>query len=108
MPWKPGESGNPNGRPPNENSLSNIWREELEKTDTDSGLSNKEIIATVLVRLAKEGNLVAIERVYDRVEGKPAQSIDQHIYQEENPVYDMLREIIDESESETDWLPEKE
>ena len=106
--WKPGESGNPNGRPKNENSLSNLLRKELEETDPDTGLANKEVIAKALVRLARGDNLAAIEKIFDRLEGKPAQTIDQHVYQEENPVLDALRGIIDGAESETDNVPEGE
>lgn len=74
--WKPGESGNPNGRPPAEDSLSNLIREELEKVDPDTGLTPKKVIAQLLVKLAQEGDKSAIDRVLDRTEGKPKQSMD--------------------------------
>ena len=74
--WKKGESGNPNGAPRKENSLNNLLRERLEDIDPDQERSNKDIIADALVALAKTGNLAAIERVWDRIEGKPHQSMD--------------------------------
>jgi len=76
MPWKKGQSGNPNGAPRKEDSLNNLLRERLEDIDPDQERPNKDIIADALVTLAKEGNLAAIERVWDRVEGKPHQSMD--------------------------------
>ena len=74
--WKPGFCPNPNGAPRKENSLNNLLRERLEDIDPDQERSNKDIIADALVTLAKAGNLAAIERVWDRVEGKPHQSMD--------------------------------
>ena len=74
--WKPGISGNPNGRPPSEDSLNNLLREELEKVDPDKKLSNKEIIAAALVRMAKEGNRQAIETIFNRLDGTPKQSLE--------------------------------
>ena len=102
MPWKKGESGNPNGRPPVADSLNNILRERLEEVDPDAGITNKEVVASELLRLGKAGNLSAIQYIFDRVDGKPAQTIDQHVYQEDNPVLDALRDYIDaECETET-------
>ena len=74
--WPKGTSGNPNGAPRKEDSLSNLLRKELEKVDPDTGLTAKEVIAIGLVGLAKEGNQAAIDRVLDRTEGKPKQSMD--------------------------------
>ena len=107
MPWKKGESGNPNGRPPVKDSLNNLLRERLEDIDPDTELSNKEIVANELLRLGKAGNLSAIQYIFDRVDGKPTQMIDQHVYQEDNPVLDALRDIID-AESETETVSEGE
>lgn len=107
MPWKKGESGNPNGRPPVQDSLNNLLRERLEEIDPDAGLANKEIVAGELLRLGKAGNLSAIQYIFDRVDGKPTQMIDQHVYQEDNPVLDALRDIID-AESETEAVSEGE
>jgi hypothetical protein len=40
------------------------------------GVSAEEIIAQKLVQLAKAGDLYAIREVFDRVEGRPKQSLD--------------------------------
>lgn len=106
--WKTGTSGNSNGRPPSGKAFSDLLRKEAEDIDPDTGFSNSEVIAKTLVRLAKEGNIVAIKRYADRLEGKPSQRIDQYIFQEENPILDALRDIIDGPESETDTIPKGE
>ena len=74
--WLPGTSGNPNGRPPSGQAFSDLLRKEAENIDPDAGLSNSEIIAKALIKLAKEGNITAIERYADRVDGKPHQSME--------------------------------
>ena len=107
--WKPGVSGNPNGRPPKENSLNNLLRERLEDTDPDQERPNKDIIADALVTLAKQGNLAAIERVWDRVEGKPHQSMDVTSNVKFPDVVGMYPEDYDRTTSEdTDVNPESE
>ena len=74
--WIPGTSGNPNGRPPSGKAFSDLLRQEAEEIDVDTGLTNAQIIAKALVSLAKQGNVYAIERYADRLDGKPKQSMD--------------------------------
>lgn len=89
--WKPGQSGNPNGRPKKENTFSDIARElmsaneiEIEYTIKDktthlSFKSSKPIyygVATALIKEALSGKVNAAKELLDRIEGKPNQSID--------------------------------
>ena len=74
--WKPGESGNPNGRPKSENARSEILRELSPVVDADQELSNAEIIANKVIELAKQGVQWAVREYYDRTDGKPHQSVD--------------------------------
>ena len=74
--WKPGFCPNPNGRPPSGKAFSDLLRQEAEEIDADTGLTNAQIIAKALVSLAKQGNVYAIERYADRLDGKPKQSMD--------------------------------
>ena len=74
--WKPGISGNPNGRPPSGEAQSDLLRRESEAIDDDTGLTNKEVIAKALVSLAKQGVPWAVKEWWDRTSGKPHQSMD--------------------------------
>lgn len=64
--WKPGESGNPNGRPPKGEALTEILKEKIDK----------EAIAEKLIELAMDGDFPALKYVYDRIDGSPKQTID--------------------------------
>jgi len=60
IPWKPGQSGNPRGRP--KNSVTTLLRE--------TPIEDRRAIATKLVELAKNGDLKAIDMFVDRTDGK--------------------------------------
>ena len=64
-PWKPGQSGNPSGRPKS-------------KPITDALLAavDPKAFAEKLVSLAMRGDIRAISEVLDRIEGKAQQSIE--------------------------------
>ena len=78
--FKPGESGNPNGRPRTENS----WRYLLEQVGQEEHkaenekLTKKQLIAKVLYQNALKGNLKAIEMIMNRMEGQPKQSVENN------------------------------
>lgn len=67
--WKPGQSGNPRGRPPKGQSIAEALRQALREKD-QTGRTNGERIAASLVRLADQGNLAAIAFIFERTEGK--------------------------------------
>ena len=58
--WKKGESGNKNGAPKKEHSLTNILKEKLDK--------NK--FTAKLIELAEKGDIRAIQMIYERIDGK--------------------------------------
>ena len=88
MPWKKGESGNPNGRPRKGNTLT----EALEAEFTPQELAAK------LRELVAENNLAAIKYVYDRVEGKPRETIETII---ESPKVIWFADETDTEDSST-------
>lgn len=58
----PGESGNPEGRPPKEETLTEILRCKIDK----------DAIADKLIAIAMEkDDLAALKYIYDRIDGKP-------------------------------------
>ena len=71
-PFKPGQSGNPNGRP-----KSKPFKDALEKAlkaagDDGDMLAN---VATALVGKAMAGDVPAIKELADRLDGKVAQAL---------------------------------
>lgn len=70
MTWRPGQSGNPSGKP-SYKPLTDAIRMEL-KADP----KRARRIARMLLEKAEAGDLQAASVVMDRLEGKPAQSID--------------------------------
>ena len=82
-PFQPGQSGNPAGRPAGSRNIKTILRELLDVAaqvkDNDGNLhevTQLDVICAKLVNMAKEGDLASIDRVFDRLEGKAAQSVD--------------------------------
>lgn len=79
--FKPGESGNPSGRPRGTKNLSTILREMLqEEIEVDvNGKKEKKTLSDVLVRKllkkANDGDVRAIQEVFDRTEGKAKQEV---------------------------------
>lgn len=83
--FKPGESGNPAGRPKGSRNLSTILREMLEEeieVTTESGKEKKKLQDVMIRRLLKAATksgdlkpteLKAIQEIFDRVEGKAKQ-----------------------------------
>ena len=62
--WKPGQSGNPNGRPKKGTALTDILKGKLDA----------ESLAEALIRKIEEGDTVAIKYAYDRIDGKPIET----------------------------------
>ncbi len=74
--WKPGQSGNPAGRPKSL-TLSEAYRRELAKIDdTDpQKRTPAEVLAETMIKRAKTGDVPALKEIADRVEGKAKQTI---------------------------------
>jgi hypothetical protein len=72
--YKPGQSGNPAGRPPTKGLAARL-KAELGQ-EANGGVLAEELLAKKLVRLALRGNLAAIRECFDRTEGKPRMALD--------------------------------
>ena len=74
--WKPGQSGNPKGRPKSI-TLSEAYRRELAKVDpTDpQGRTYAEVLAEKMRERACTGDVAALREMADRTEGKPRQPV---------------------------------
>lgn len=74
-PFKPGQTGNPNGRPKKLPNLEKLLANVLGKED-DGGITEAEKILTKLSDQAKNGNVRASEIIMDRAWGKPKQFVE--------------------------------
>jgi len=69
-PWKPGQSGNPGGRP-KKRLIDEALEQLLEANDSAAA---REVAAALLDR-ARKGDMRAIQLVAERTQGKPTQAI---------------------------------
>lgn len=73
--WKPGQSGNPAGKPKGARHFSTLIKEAIQKVAEGEDEPADRLIVKQLVDKAKNGDLQAIDRVLDRVDGKAEQTI---------------------------------
>lgn len=84
VPWKPGQSGNPAGRPPSELSITSGLRDKIDEVpgqaegvDNPRGLTWRDlIIERVVKRAAIEGEPRLTQQLLDRLEGPVTQRIE--------------------------------
>jgi ribosomal protein L17 len=77
MPFSKGKSGNPQGRPKKGETLTDLLREKIEVPKTaKEKLTRKERIIEQLITLAEGGDLAALRYVFDRIDGRPKESIE--------------------------------
>ena len=84
--WQRGVSGNPAGRPVEPDGLTEMLGFRLTK-------ALRKQLADKLISLALNGNLNAITYVYDRIEGRPRQSI-LNKNEDESPIVTILRGLV--------------
>ena len=95
IPWKPGQSGNPNGRPPKGDAWSDIYNEILDSKEIDLEITNindkgeektKKInltskrkmryaLGVALLKEGLKGNVTAIKELSDRTVGRAVQKV---------------------------------
>lgn len=64
--YKPGQSGNPGGRPRTA-PITKALREKLDETDEKTGLTNAEMIAQALIKKAKGADIWAIREITELI-----------------------------------------
>jgi len=102
--FKPGNNANPNGRPKKEYCLTDILKEqgETEDVQTSNGqkISRKNALGQKLWAMAMGGDITAMRYVYDRIDGKPNQTIDTTVTQDNMPnIAKTFREHMAEEEA---------
>lgn len=73
--FQPGQSGNPKGKPKGARHFSTLLKEAIIKVAEGDDMPADRMIVKQLVDKAKQGDLQAIDRVLDRVDGKAEQTI---------------------------------
>lgn len=104
-PWKPGESGNPGGRPPGSRNLRSILNDILDIEVQSKGLHPltrepmsrekipvRELLIIKLVASGLNGNIKAIQDIFDRIDGLPEQNIN---FNKQETAEGVLAEIDD-------------
>ncbi len=72
----PGQKSlNPHGKPKGARHFSTLIRDAITKVANDTGTSDDKLIVKALIAKAKEGDLKAVDIVFDRVDGKAEQTI---------------------------------
>lgn len=72
--WKPGQSGNPKGRPKRRTITEELCKL-LDQPD-ETGKQGWQQVAELLLRLAKEGDRAMLKDLVDRTDGKPKQTVE--------------------------------
>ncbi len=98
--FKPGESGNPKGRPKKGDTWADILEEISERkivVDKDTGkkLTYKEAVAIVAFQEAAKGNTLMFNAIMNRMSGYPKHRIEAH-----NLNYIMDIELTEEEEEQ--------
>ena len=79
-PFKPGQSGNPKGRPPKVKCIPDILRAIGAEQGTKSGEYNKlDVVLRKVFDYALQGKPWAVQFIADRTEGKPRETIDHNV-----------------------------
>ena len=83
IPWKPGQSGNPKGRPKNVTYISEELRKFMQSVPALVGKDGKpntstgaELIALAWFKGMMKGNPALLKEALDRLEGKVAQPVE--------------------------------
>jgi Family of unknown function (DUF5681) len=97
--WAKGTSGNPAGRP-KARTLSEHLRDRLkEQFPGKSSATYGRMVAEALVTEAIDGNMQAIREIFDRVEGKPKQTIDVNVEERKREmVEDAIAALIEQAQ----------
>jgi hypothetical protein len=68
--WKKGESGNPLGRKPKGQTMTDILRQRLVSEKID-GMPAQDAVVMKLIELAMTGDVPALKYLIDRIDGSP-------------------------------------
>src|ERR1035437_7167386 len=73
----PGSVLNPVGKPKGTKHLSTLLFDKLSEASNNGLIAEKDVIIQKVIDMAKDGNMRAIELIWERMEGKSTQVINQ-------------------------------
>lgn len=73
--WKPGQSGNPRGAPPRDESLTGLLRAYMNETISPEGKKRKDAFIQAVAKHAVKGDATLIKYLWDRMDGQMKQEI---------------------------------
>src|SRR5262245_23805364 len=85
--FRPGQSGNPAGRPRDTNAAHFRDLVRMQYPGKDE-VTYGELIARALLVRAISGDVQAIREVFDRLEGKPRQSVDVSVEENQRAIFE--------------------
>ena len=88
MPFEPGKSGNPDGRPKKEKSFAAMLNIAIKEAHGDG--NKLRAVADALVVKAIAGDVPAIKEIADRLDGKVTQEIDARMTYSHEEALDQL------------------
>ena len=88
------EDINRNGRPKKEHCLTDLLKETLDKQRTDTGKTNKQMIIDKMFELAEKGDSVILKYLFDRVDGKPLQTIEAEVIKRHTDLSNLSKEEV--------------
>ena len=98
------ENINRAGRPKAGETLTDALREYATKADVDFNggkITRKQALSQKLWQMALQGDLVAIKYIFDRMDGRPVETLKQEIH-EVNDVHNMIAELVYGTKSNTE------
>ena len=88
------ENINRNGRPKKEHCLTDLLKEALDQPHTKSGKTNKQMIIDKMFEKADAGDPIILKYLFDRIDGKPLQTIEANIKRDETDLSKLSEEEL--------------
>lgn len=77
MTFQKGQSGNPKGRPPEEESLTWLMKQYLKSPSAVGSKTHKQLfIEKAYAKAVEEGDAASIKLIWNYIDGMPSQSVD--------------------------------
>lgn len=99
-PWKPGQSGNPSGRPKKDRALTAALDAELDKKIGRK--TKRQLVAEKVLGLALDGDMTAVKFLADRTEGLPVQPYrfdDDDLHQQASALAEETEQPVEQVEA---------